>query len=85
VLGTRGDTPRDWLIAGQALQRLLLVGVGLGLQASYLNQPLQVARLRPQLAELSGQDGAPQILLRMGYTDDRLVPSPRRRLEDMVI
>jgi len=85
VLGTRGDGPRDWLIAGQALQRLLLVGVGLGLQASYLNQPLQVARLRPHLAELSGQDGAPQILLRMGYTDDRLVPLPRRRLEDMII
>lgn len=85
VLGTRGDGPRDWLIAGQALQRLLLVGVGLGLQASYLNQPLQVGALRPRLAELSGQDGAPQILLRMGYTNEQLVPSPRRRLEDMII
>lgn len=85
VLGTRGDGPRDWLAAGQALQRLLLVGVGLGLQASYLNQPLQVAALRPRLAALSGQDGAPQILLRMGYTGDRLVPSPRRRLEEVIL
>lgn len=85
VLGTEGDTPREWLIAGQALQRLLLRGVGLGLQASYLNQPLQVAALRPRLAALSGKGGAPQILLRMGYTGDRLVPSPRRRVEDMIL
>jgi len=85
VLGTRGDRPRDWLVAGQALQRLLLRGVGIGMQASYLNQPVQVAALRPTLAALTGQKGAPQILLRMGYTADELVPTPRRPVEEMLL
>ena len=31
VLSTSGDQPPDWLAAGQALQRLLLVGVQHGL------------------------------------------------------
>jgi len=85
VLGTRGDSPRDWIGAGQALQRLLLRGADLGLQASYLNQPIQLAGLRPRLGRLTGQDGAPQILLRMGYSADRFVPSPRRPVEDVVL
>lgn len=84
VLGSFGDTPRHWLRAGQALQRLLLCGVGLGLQASFLNQPIQVARLRPDLQALTGQEGPPQILLRMGYSKDQLVPTPRRPVADMV-
>ena len=85
VIGTYGDTPRDWLLAGQALQHLLLRGVGLGLQASYLNQPIQVGELREGLRALTGQDGPPQILLRMGYTSDELAPSPRRDVRDMMV
>jgi hypothetical protein len=85
VLGTPGDTPRDWLVAGQALQRLLLRGVGSGLQASYLNQPAQVAALRPRLAALTGRDGAPQTLLRMGYSAEALAPAPRRPVADVLL
>lgn len=85
VLTTPGDTPRDWLRAGEALQRVLLEGVRAGLQASYLNQPVQVAALRPRLADLTGTRDMPQILLRMGYTDERLKPSPRRPVGDMVL
>lgn len=85
ILGTYGDTPRHWLLAGQALQRLLLCGVGLGLQASYLNQPVQVAGLRPKLQALTGQDGPPQVLLRMGYSADELVPTPRRSVDDILL
>jgi hypothetical protein len=84
VLGTEGDAPRDWLLAGQALQRVLLVAGGQGLRASYLNQPIQVASLRPRMAELVGGDGFPQILLRFGYASNPLPPSPRRSLEDIV-
>jgi nitroreductase len=46
VVATAGDSVRDWLRAGQALQRLLLAAAAAGLQASYLNQPIQVGRLR---------------------------------------
>lgn len=78
VLSTDGDRPRDWLVAGQALQRLLLTGVRLGLQASYLNQPAQVASLRPKLQQITGRPGHAQLLLRMGIPA-RAVPAAARR------
>jgi hypothetical protein len=84
VLGTENDTPHEWLIAGQALQRVLLVACSNGLRASYLNQPIQVASLRPQLRELVGDDGFPQVCLRLGYAPNPLSPAPRRPLEDVV-
>jgi hypothetical protein len=45
VLGTNSDDTCARLQAGQALERVLLVACQSGLQASYLNQPIQVARL----------------------------------------
>lgn len=83
VLTTDGDDPRDWLQAGQALQRALLVACQLGLQASYLNQPIQVESLRPELQKLVGA-GYPQILLRLGYPDEEIDPSPRRPLSEVI-
>jgi hypothetical protein len=84
VLGTDGDSPRDWLAAGQALQHVLLLGCSFGLRASYLNQPIQVASLRGQVRELAGNGGFPQILLRFGYASNPLSPAPRRPIEDVI-
>lgn len=84
VLSTTGDTPRDWLAAGQALERVLLVAVELGLQASYLNQPIQVAGLRSRLATLAGGPGSPQLLLRLGHPHGALPPAPRRPPKTLV-
>ena len=85
VLTTVGDNPRDWLAAGQALQRLLLLGVQLGLQASYLNQPVQVATLRPKLQQLTGRPGYAQLLLRIGAPKATLPAAPRRPLADVLV
>ncbi|GAB0154338.1 nitroreductase family protein [Marinobacterium sp. BA1] len=85
LLSSDGDTPRDWLQTGQALQHLLLVAQQQGVQASYLNQPIQHAQLRPQLEQHIGAQGHAQILLRLGYPDDRLPASPRRPLDDVII
>ena len=84
VLATEGDMPRDWLAAGQALQRLLLVGVRLGLQASYLNQPVQVAALRPKLQQLTGRPGYAQLLLRIGIPTKVAPAAPRRPLPEVL-
>ncbi|MDP3720142.1 MAG: nitroreductase [Acidobacteriota bacterium] len=84
VLSTTGDEPRHWVAAGQALQRLLLEGVRHGLQASYLNQPVQVAALRPTLQQLTGRPGFAQLLLRMGVAADALPASPRRAVADII-
>ncbi|MCP9472815.1 MAG: hypothetical protein NNA30_08800 [Nitrospira sp.] len=83
VLGTVSDTLHDWLLAGQALQRVLLVACRHGLQASYLNQPIQVPMLRTKLQQLIG-GGFPQILLRLGYPSDEIPAAPRRPIEDVI-
>lgn len=80
ILVTERDEPRDWLGAGQALQRLLLTGVQLGLQASYLNQPVQLAALRTRLQHVAGCQGYPQLLLRIGTPLRTVQAAPRRPL-----
>lgn len=80
VLNTGSDEREDWLTAGQALQRVLLAGCREGLQASYLNQPVQVQKLRPRLQELVG-GGTPQVVLRLGFPKEDPPASPRRPLE----
>jgi nitroreductase len=84
VLGTAGDGVTDWLAAGQALQKVLLTAQSRGLQASYLNQPIQIEVLRPELQNLLSQDGFPQILLRLGFADVEIEATPRRPLDDVV-
>ncbi len=84
VLGTDGDKPRDWLAAGQALERLLLTACREGLQASFLNQPIQVADLRPRLQGLLGSDCFPQLLLRLGYPTGEIPASPRRGVAEVL-
>lgn len=84
VLGTSGDTLADWLGAGQALQKVLLTAQSRGLQASYLNQPIQIEALRPGLQNLISRPGFPQILLRLGFAADEVDATPRRPLEDVI-
>jgi nitroreductase len=84
VLGTDGDSPRDWLAAGQALGYILLRARAEGASASYLNQPIEVAELRPRLAAATGRPTRfPQLLLRLGYAGDRK-PTPRRDAAEVV-
>ena len=84
ALCTEGDERRDWLEAGQALERVLLAACQLDLQASYLNQPIQVEALRPRLRALLGESGQPQILLRLGHPRRELPPVPRRAVADVI-
>jgi nitroreductase len=83
VLGTDCDEPVCWLQAGQALERVLLVACRHGLQASYLNQPVQVYSLRSRLQDMvSGE--FPQILLRLGFPTEEIAAAPRRFVEDVI-
>jgi hypothetical protein len=83
ALSTSVDDNDAWLATGQALQRVLLVVAQAGYAASYLNQPIEVADLRPRLADLMGTARWPQLLLRVGRGP--AVPhSPRRPLADVL-
>jgi hypothetical protein len=53
------------------------------LQASYLNQPIQVAELRPRLREFAG-GGFPQMMLRFGYPDKAPPAAPRREVSEVI-
>ncbi len=84
LLGTDQDTAASWLAAGQALQSILLRARAENIWASFLNQPIEIDSLRVQLATAVGMEGAPQILLRLGYGDD-LQPTPRRTVHDVIL
>ncbi|MBU1224225.1 MAG: nitroreductase [Gammaproteobacteria bacterium] len=84
ILGTPGDGLVDWIAAGQALQRLLLTAHLHGLQASYLNQPIEVAPLRPRLQQLTWRPGFTQLLLRLGYPEGEVPAAPRRPLAEVI-
>ncbi|MCW5848475.1 MAG: hypothetical protein KIT87_00040 [Anaerolineae bacterium] len=84
VLGTNQDGPRAWLQAGQALARLLLLACAQGVSASYLNQPAEVAELRPRLANMLNRTGFPQLILRMGYGPE-VKATQRRPLSDVLV
>jgi len=84
VLGTPGDALADWMAAGQALQRLLLTARLHGLQASFLNQPIEMAPLRPKLRQVTGRSGFAQLLLRLGHADGEVPAAPRRPLQEVI-
>lgn len=77
VLGTNGETRRDWINAGMALQHTLLRAKASGFDASFLNQPIELPGMRTRVAELVGRAGHPQIILRVGIADE-VRPTPRR-------
>lgn len=81
VLGTAGDSPADWMAAGQAMERILLRACSLGLRASFLNQPVEVPSLRPRVAALVGcEPDRPQLVMRFGY-GPQARPEPREPAE----
>lgn len=73
-----------WARAGQASQRFALQATALGLKHAFLNQPIEVPSLRPELAALVGLPGRrPNLLMRFGY-GPTLPYSPRRPVEAII-
>lgn len=59
--------PAAWIQAGRACQRFALQATALSLKHAFLNQPVEVAALRPDLAELLGMPGRrPDLVMRFG-------------------
>lgn len=84
VIGSTTDTPGEWLHAGMALQHALLLATSAGLSASYLNAPIQVPALRPRLAKVIFEQGYPQVLLRLGYSQSQIKATPRRPADSVI-
>lgn len=84
VLTTRGDTPADWLQAGQALYRLLLRAAGAWVFASLHSQPVEIPRLRTAIGAELGLDGQPQMVLQFGRARIAALTG-RRPITDLLI
>lgn len=81
--GARPD-PEHWMLAGRACQRFALQATALGLKLSFINQPVEVAEYRQDLAALAGLPGRrPDIVMRFGY-GPAMPMSPRRPVETVI-
>ncbi|UVA81961.1 Acg family FMN-binding oxidoreductase [Pandoraea commovens] len=80
-LSTPADNQENWIMAGQAMQRVLLTLTDNGLYASFLNQPIEVEALRADVG--AGASDHPQLLLRVGYGASQ-AHTPRRSLASVV-
>ena len=66
-VGQRDDREK-WVLVGRACQRFALQATALGLKCAFINQPVEVPALRPELAALVGLPGRrPDIVMRFGY------------------
>jgi hypothetical protein len=83
VLTTEGDTPRQWLQAGQALQRTLLVATSLHLSNTPISQPVEIPAVRELLCDTSKGVWA-QMVLRLGYGRPAAT-TPRRPLAEVLL
>ncbi|MFE7431542.1 Acg family FMN-binding oxidoreductase [Streptomyces tendae] len=83
LLGTRSDGPRDWLMAGQALERVLLESTLAGLSTSLTSHPLEDPELRLLARDPGSGVGHVQMVLRLGY-GPKGPATPRRPVPDVL-
>ncbi|MDN0200030.1 nitroreductase [Streptomyces sp. S.PNR 29] len=83
LLSTRGDTPADWLLAGQALERVLLEATLAGLATSLTSHPLETPDLRLLARDPLSGTGHVQMVLRIGHGPHGPA-TPRRPIRDVL-
>ncbi len=83
LLSTSHDHPEDWLRAGQAMERVLLLATLEGLSSSFATQPLEWTDLRWPLRDPVSGTGYTQMLLRLGY-GPKGPGTPRRPVSDVL-
>ena len=85
VFVAQKEDREHWVLAGRACQRFALRATALGLKHAFINQPVEVARLRPELANLiSLPDRRPDLVMRFGYGPS-LPFSARRPIEGTML
>jgi hypothetical protein len=83
VLSATGDGPVDQLVAGMALERVLLTATREGVRASFLNQALEYDDTRTAIQQLTGKPGFAQMVIRFSNSP-LTVPTPRRPVAEVV-
>jgi hypothetical protein len=84
VLAAEASDKAHWIAVGRACQRFGLQATALGLKYAFINQPVEVAALRPQFAASLGLGARrPDIVMRFGIGPD--LPKSLRRAPEQVI
>ncbi|MFC5720908.1 Acg family FMN-binding oxidoreductase [Streptomyces gamaensis] len=83
LLSTDGDHRADWLRAGQAMERVLLLATLEGLATSFSTQALEWTDLRWPLRDPASGTGPVHMVLRLGY-GPRGPRTPRRPVQDVL-
>jgi hypothetical protein len=83
LLSTSGDGMEDWLHAGQAMERVLLLATLEGLAGSFLTQAVEWPDIRWPLRDPVAGKGNVQTVLRLGYGPAG-PGTPRRPLGDVL-
>lgn len=83
LLSTSGDRPEDWLRAGQAMERVLLLATLEGLSSSFATQALEWTDLRWPLRDPVSGTGHVQMVLRLGYGPQGPA-TPRRPVSEVL-
>ena len=84
VLMTQHDEPRDWIAAGQGMERALLFATTQGIATGVMNQAIQVREARQRVRRLMGTDMWPLAILRFGFGTEAQ-PTPRHALRDVLV
>lgn len=85
VIASVSDDKTAWVRTGQVYERMALAMTLLNIKSAFLNQPIEVARIRDQFQRAVGLgDFLPQTLMRFGYAD-AMPRSLRRPIEQVIV
>ena len=83
LLATGANEPADWVVAGQALQRVLLRAAASGVAVALHSQPLELPQLRDFIRVQLAARAHPQLIIRLGLTRQASTTSTRRPVADV--
>ena len=85
MIGTRGAGPQAWVHAGQVLERAWLMATSHGLVLQPINQLLQAEPTREACVKLFRAGGAPIVPFRLGYPREKVPPTGRFDLSNVLM
>ncbi len=85
LITTKENTPDNWILAGQALERFLLKCTELEIAVAFSNQPCEVKELSNELRQkIEVNNNYPMLLMRIGYAG-KMPYSKREPLKEVII
>jgi hypothetical protein len=86
IFWSEQDDAAYWVEAGRVYERFALIATSLNIKNAFLNQPTEVAEIRPEFAQAFGiQNGRPDLIVRFGKGGQDMPHSLRRPVSDVIV